>query len=159
MLDCIDTPVAGKAAAAADIGDAEWQLRVQLAAAYRLVEHFGWTEQIYGHLTARVPGPDDHFLINRWGLAYDEITASNLVKVDVDGRAVTPGDPPINYAGFVIHSAIHMTRSAETHVVMHTHTVAGMAVAALESGLLPVSMFSTAFHGNLAYHDYEGAAR
>ena len=158
MLDCIDTPVADKAAAAADIGDAEWQLRVQLAAAYRLVEHFGWTEQIYGHLTARVPGPDDHFLINRWGLAYDEITASNLVKVDVDGRAVTPGDPPINYAGFVIHSAIHMTRSAETHVVMHTHTLAGMAVAALESGLLPVSMFSTAFHGNLAYHDYEGAA-
>ena len=159
MLDCIDDqPVTGAAAAAAGIDDAEWRLRVQLAAAYRLVEHFGWTEQIYGHLTARVPGPDDHFLINRWGLAYDEITASNLVKVDVDGRAVTPGDPPINYAGFVIHSAIHMTRSAEAHVVMHTHTLAGMAVAALDSGLLPVSMFATAFHGNLAYHDYEGAS-
>ena len=86
MLDCIDMPVAGKAAVAAGIGDAEWQLRVQLAAAYRLVEHFGWTELIYAHLTARVPGADDHFLINRWGLAYDEVTASNLVKIDVDGQ-------------------------------------------------------------------------
>ncbi len=145
--------------------DAEWQLRVQLAAAYRLVDHFGWTEQIYGHLTARLPtsqpGAEDHFLINPWGLNYDEITASNLVKVDVNGHAVQApdsGPQTINYAGFIIHSAIHMTGAAASHVVMHIHTVAGMAVAALEEGLLPVSMFASAFHGQLAYHDYEGAS-
>lgn len=141
--------------------DAEWRLRVQLAAAYRMVDHFGWTEQIYGHLTARLPGAEDHFLINRWGLNYDEISASNLVKVDVNGQAVQApegGPQTINYAGFIIHSAIHMTGNADSHVVMHIHTVAGMAVAALETGLLPVSMFASAFHGRLAYHDYEGAS-
>ena len=106
----------------AAIDDAEWALRVQLAAAYRLVDYFGWTEQIYGHLTARVPGPDDHFLINPWGLNYDEVTASNLVKIDVDGNIVLDNGHPINYAGFVIHSAIHMTRSEENHVVMHPKT-------------------------------------
>ena len=141
------------------MSQAELTLRVELAAAYRLVDHFGWTELIYAHLTARVPGNDDHFLINRWGLNYDEVTASNLVKIDVDGKAIDQPDAPINYAGFVIHSAIHMTRSAEAHVVMHTHTLAGMAVAALEDGLRPISMFATAFHGDrLAYHDYEGAS-
>ena len=135
---------------------AERVLRVQLAAAYRLVDHFGWTELIYGHLTARVPGPDRHFLINPYGLSYDEITASNLVKIDVDGNVIGHADHPVNRAGFVIHSAIHMANSATNKVVMHTHTRAGMAVAALEDGLLPVSMFATAFHGRLAYHDYEG---
>ncbi len=138
--------------------DAEWQLRVQLAAAYRLVDYFGWTELIYGHLTARLPGAEDHFLINPWGLNYDEITASNLVKVDVNGKAMDTGPQTINYAGFIIHSALHMTQAAESHVVMHIHTVAGMAVAALEEGLVPVSMFSTAFYDKLAYHDYEGAS-
>ncbi len=138
--------------------DAEWQLRVQLAAAYRLVDHFGWTELIYAHLTARLPGAEDHFLINPWGLNYDEITASNLVKVDVNGKAMDTGPQTINYAGFIIHSALHMTQAAESHVVMHIHTVAGMAVAALEEGLVPVSMFSTAFYDKLAYHDYEGAS-
>ena len=141
-----------------DMTEAEWKLRVELAAAYRLVDHFGWGELIYAHLTARVPGTDEHFLINPWGLNYDEITASNLVKIDVNGRPSSPGEHSINYAGFVIHSALHMTGSADSHVVMHTHTVAGMAVAALADGLLPVSMFSTAFHRNIAYHDYEGAA-
>lgn len=136
---------------------AEWELRVKLAAAYRLVDHFGWTEQIYGHLTARVPGPEDHFLINPWGLNYDEVTASNLVKIDVDGNVVD-GKHPVNFAGFIIHSAIHMTRSAENHVIMHTHTRAGMAVAALEEGLLPISMFATAFYEKLGYHEYEGAS-
>ena len=86
--------------------DAEWQLRVQLAAAYRLVDYFGWTELIYGHLTARLPGAEDHFLINPWGLNYDEITASNLVKVDVNGKAMDTGPQTINYAGFIIHSAL-----------------------------------------------------
>ena len=140
------------------IDQAEWDLRVKLAAAYRLVDYYGWTEQIYGHLTARVPGPDDHFLINPWGLNYDEVTASNLVKIDVDGKVVTGGEHAVNYAGFVIHSAIHMTRSDENHVVMHTHTRAGMAIAAIKEGLLPVSMFATVFHGRLGYHEYEGAS-
>ena len=138
---------------------ARWRQRVELAAAYRAVDHFGWTEQIYAHLTARVPGTEDRFLINQWGLSYDEITASNLVEIDLEGRVVDGRDATtINYAGFVIHSALHMTKGSENHVVMHTHTVAGMAVAALQGGLQPVSMFATAFHGRLAYHDYEGAA-
>ena len=138
---------------------ARWRQRVELAAAYRAVDHFGWTEQIYAHLTARVPGTDDRFLINQWGLSYDEITASNLVEIDLDGRVVDGRDAnTINYAGFVIHSALHMIKGSANHVVMHTHTVAGMAVAALQGGLQPVSMFATAFHGRLAYHDYEGAA-
>jgi ribulose-5-phosphate 4-epimerase/fuculose-1-phosphate aldolase len=135
---------------------AERVLRLQLAAAYRLVEHFGWTELIYGHLTVRVPGPDIHFLINPYGLSYDEICASNLVKIDVDGAAVGESRHPVNRAGFVIHSAVHMANMAENKCVMHTHTRAGMAVAALKDGLLPVSMFATAFHDRLSYHDYEG---
>lgn len=149
----------------AHIDAAEWDLRVQLAAAYRLVDHFGWTELIYGHLTARVPGPagsdQQHFLINPWGLNFDEITASNLVKIDFDGNPVVAAGEvaaPINYAGFIVHSAVHMTHGAHSHVVMHTHTVAGMAVAALAEGLLPISMFATAFHENVGYHDYEGAS-
>lgn len=136
--------------------DGEWVLRRQLAAAYRLVEHFGWTELIYGHLTARVPGEAPHFLINPYGLNYDEVTASNLVKIDLDGKIVEPSEHPVNYAGFVIHSAIHMAHAERHKVVMHTHTRAGMAVCALRDGLLPVSMVATAFHGKLSYHDYEG---
>lgn len=134
----------------------EWVLRRQLAAAYRLVDHFGWTELIYGHLTARVPGEQPHFLINPFGLNYDEVTASNLVKIDLDGNIVEPSPHPVNYAGFVIHSAIHMAHASRHRVVMHTHTRAGMAVCALKDGLLPISMVSTAFHGRLSQHDYEG---
>lgn len=145
-------------AADARTNSAEWDVRVKLAAAYRLVDYYGWTEQIYGHLTARVPGPEDHFLINPWGLNYDEVTASNLVKIDVDGNVVGDSEHPVNFAGFIIHSAIHMTRSNVNHVVMHTHTRAGMAVAAIKEGLLPVSMFATVFHNRLGYHDYEGAS-
>ena len=136
--------------------DGEWVLRRQLAAAYRLVDHFGWTELIYGHLTARVPGEAPHFLINPYGLNYDEVTASNLVKIDLDGKIVEPSPHPVNYAGFVIHSAVHMAHAERHKVVMHTHTRAGMAVCALKDGLLPVSMVATAFHGRLSYHDYEG---
>lgn len=136
--------------------DAEWVLRRQLAAAYRMVDHFGWTELIYGHLTARVPGEQAHFLINPFGLNYDEVTASNLVKIDLDGNTIGHSDYPVNYAGFVIHSAVHMAHAARHKVVMHTHTRAGMAVCALKEGLLPVSMVATTFHGKLSYHDYEG---
>jgi ribulose-5-phosphate 4-epimerase/fuculose-1-phosphate aldolase len=141
-----------------NIDQAEWDVRVKLAAAYRLVEYHDWTEQIYGHLTARVPGQESHFLINPWGLNYDEVTASNLVKIDVEGNVIGACEHPVNFAGFIIHSAIHMTKSDENHVVMHTHTRAGMAIAAIKQGLLPISMFATAFHNRIGYHDYEGAS-
>ena len=144
--------------AANKIDRAEWDVRVKLAAAYRLVDYYGWTEQIYGHLTARVPGPDNHFLINPWGLNYDEVTASNLVKIDVEGNVIGNDEHPVNFAGFIIHSAVHMTRSEENHVVMHTHTRAGMAIAAIKEGLLPISMFATVFHNRIGYHEYEGAS-
>jgi len=136
--------------------DEEWRLRVDLAAAYRLVDYFGWTELIYGHLTAHIDGEKPHFLINPYGLNYDEVTASNLMKIDIDGNLVEESEYNVNEAGFVIHSAIHMCSTDENRVVMHTHTRAGMAVAALEEGLLQVSMNATAFFGDIAYHDYEG---
>ena len=136
--------------------DAEWELRVQLAAAYRLVDYFGWTELIFGHLTARVPGRDPHFLINPYGLSYDEVKASNLVKIDIDGNIIGESEHPVNKAGFVIHSAVHMAHSKENKCVMHTHTRAGMAVAAIEEGLQSISMVSTGFHNRISYHDYEG---
>src|SRR5918912_666535 len=133
---------------------AEWDVRVKLAAAYRLVEYFGWTELIYGHLTARVPGPEDHFLINPWGLNYEEVTASNLVKIDMDGNAVD-GRHSVNFAGFIIHSAIHMTRSKDNHVIMHTHTRAGMAIPPLQNGLPPPFIFSTPVFKKLRYHHFK----
>lgn len=139
-------------------GDDEKGLRIQLAAAYRMVDYYGWTEQIYGHLTVRLPGPEVHFLINPFGLNYDEVTASNLVKIDCDGKIVEKSSYPINRAGFVIHSAVHMANSIEHKCVMHTHTLAGMAVAALKEGLLPISMASTGFYKSLSYHDYEGVS-
>ena len=134
----------------------EAELRVQLAAAYRLVEHFGWNESIYGHLTVRVPGPERHFLINPYGLRYGEVTASNLVKITLGGEIVGETEWSVNVAGYAIHGAIHRG-AAEAHCVMHTHSPAGMAVAALECGLLPISMDATLFHGTLGYHAYEGA--
>lgn len=151
-----DLPLTGIDIDTLPAAEAEMVLRRQLAAAYRLVDHFGWTELIYGHLTARVPGEQPHFLINPYGLNYDEVTASNLVKIDLDGNNVGESQHPVNYAGFVIHSAVHMAHAARHKVVMHTHTRAGMAICAIKDGLLPISMVATAFHGKLAYHDYEG---
>ena len=133
----------------------EWALRVRLAAAYRVVEHLGWTESIYGHLTARVPGLDAHFLINPYGLRYDEVTASNLVKIDLEGNPVGPVAHPINRAGFIIHAAVHRARP-DLHCVFHTHTTAGMAVAAQAAGLLPISIMASLFWNRVAYHDWEG---
>lgn len=148
-----------KVARSSTTSDAEWDLRVQLAAAYRLVDWFGWSELIYGHLTAKVPGPDKHFLINPYGLGYDEITASNLVKIDVDGNKIDAENPyPVNAAGFVIHSAVHMADSDRHKVVMHTHSRAGMAIAAVKQGVLPISMGSTAFVDRISYHEYEGVS-
>ena len=141
----------------ARIAPAEWELRVQTAAAYRIVAHMGWSENIWGHISTRVPGPEHHFLLNPYGLRYDEITASSLVKIDLDGNIVQSSDYPVNPAGFVIHSAIHMHRE-DAICVIHTHTREGMAVAALECGLLPISMHAMSFHGRLAYHDFEGSS-
>ena len=134
----------------------ELSIRIELATAYRLVDFFGWCELIYGHLTAHVPGPEPHFLINPYGLNYDEVTAMNLIKIDTNGKLVESSPYPVNEAGFVIHSAIHMMSKENNQVVMHTHSRAGMAIAALEEGLLPISMGATAFFEDIAYHDYEG---
>jgi ribulose-5-phosphate 4-epimerase/fuculose-1-phosphate aldolase len=133
----------------------EWELRVQLAAAYRIIDHMGWSELIWTHTTVRVPGPEHHFLINPYGLRFDEVCASNLVKVDLHGNIIGDQAQEINPAGFVIHSAIHMARP-DVQCIMHTHTVAGMAVAALQIGLLPISMYALGYYERVAYHDFEG---
>ncbi|MFJ3450252.1 class II aldolase/adducin family protein [Pseudomonas sichuanensis] len=135
----------------------EQHLREELAACYRLIAHFRMTDLIFTHISVRLPGPEHHFLINPYGLMFDEITASNLVKIDLHGHAVEPSPYPVNPAGFVIHSAIHGARE-DAQCVLHTHTRAGCAVAALECGLLPVNQISMEFYGKVAYHDYEGVA-
>lgn len=137
--------------------DDEWRLRRELAACYRLIAHFRMTDLIFTHISVRVPGPEKHFLINPYGLFFDEITASNLVKIDIEGNAVEPSPHAVNPAGFVIHSAIHAARD-DAHCVLHTHTKAGCAVAAQKEGLLPVNQMSLEFYGKVAYHDYEGIA-
>lgn len=136
---------------------AEWELRCDLAAAYRLIARFGMDDLVYTHLSMRLPGPDDRFLINPYGWMFDEITASSLVVVDAEGLPEKGVDAAVNPAGFVIHSAIHRAR-ADAHCVMHTHTLAGMAVAALDCGLLPLNQMSLQFYGRCADHPYEGIA-
>jgi len=138
-----------------EISDPEWAMRTRLAGAYRIADHLGWTEAIYAHITLRVPGPGHHFLINPYGLRYDEITASNLVKVDVEGNVIGESDYQVNRAGFIIHAAVHRSRD-DAHCVFHTHTAAGMAVAAQQQGLLPISIMASGFYDRIAYHDYEG---
>jgi ribulose-5-phosphate 4-epimerase/fuculose-1-phosphate aldolase len=135
----------------------EWELRVNLAACYRLIAHHGWDDLVFTHVSARVPGPDDHFLINAYGLMFEEMTASSLVKVDLDGNKVLASDFEINPAGFVIHSAVHAARH-DAGCVLHTHTRAGVAVSALKDGLRPLSQTSLFPYASLAYHDYEGVA-
>lgn len=133
----------------------EWQTRVQLAACYRIFAHLGWTELIYNHITLRLPGPETHFLINPFGLHYSEVTASNLVKIDLKGNIIGQSDWPVNPAGFTVHAAIH-DGIPGAHCVMHTHTTAGMAVACLRDGLSMSNFYSAQLHGKLAYHDFEG---
>jgi ribulose-5-phosphate 4-epimerase/fuculose-1-phosphate aldolase len=133
----------------------EWKARQELACAYRLFDHFGWHGLIFNHITLRVPGTESTFLINPYGLMYREVTASNLVKIDVDGEIIGDSDYPVNRAGFVIHSALHMARD-DAHAIMHTHTTEGVAVGAQEHGLLPLSMGAIGMQGQMAYHEYEG---
>ncbi|QLF94705.1 class II aldolase/adducin family protein [Pseudomonas sp. ABC1] len=136
----------------------EWEVRVKLAAAYRLAALFRWTDHIYTHFSARVPGKEEHFLINAYGLLFDEISASNLVKVDIDGTIIDdPLGLGINQAGYVIHSAIHRARP-DLKAVLHTHTRDGAAVSAQRDGLLPLSQHALAYYGRVSYHDYEGVA-
>ncbi len=139
----------------AGIAPDEWDLRVRLAAAYRVVEMLGWSEVIMNHLSVRIPGPEHHFLINPYGLLYDEVTASNLLKIDVKGNKIAPSDYPFNPAGFVIHSAIHQAR-ADAVAVMHTHSTAGTAIATKAHGLRHDSFYAAQLCGRVAYHDYEG---
>lgn len=142
--------------AVADGGE-ELRLRRELAAVYRLIAHFRMTDLIFTHISLRLPGPDHHFLINPYGLLFEEITASTLVKIDLDGRQVEDTPYAVNPAGFVIHSAIHAARP-DAMCVLHTHTKAGCAVAAQERGLLPLNQMSMEFYGRVAYHDFEGVA-
>ena len=140
-----------------EVSDEEWAVRVDLAAAYRLVAHFGWDDLIFTHLSARVPGPEHHFLLNPYNLMFEEVTASSLVKVDVHGNAV--GDTPFmtNPAGFVIHSALHMARE-DAAAVMHLHTPHGIAVSTHKDGLLPLTQHAMLLGRQIAFHDYEGVA-
>ncbi len=135
----------------------EWSLRVDLAAAYRLVAQFGWDDLVFTHLSARVPGPEHHFLINPYGLLFEEITASSLVKIDLSGTPVLDTPYAVNPAGFTIHGAIHAARE-DALCVMHTHSLNGVAVSAQRAGLLPLSQQSIFVLASLAYHDYEGVA-
>jgi ribulose-5-phosphate 4-epimerase/fuculose-1-phosphate aldolase len=146
---------AARAANDVPVTEAERKARVELAAAYRIFDLLGWVELIFNHITVRVPGPEVRFLINPFGLRYHEVTASNLVLIDVDGNPVRESKWPVNRAGFVIHSALHRANEGAA-CVMHTHTTTGMAVACLKEGLSPTNFYAAQLHGRVAYHDFEG---
>ena len=139
------------------VSEEEWAIRVDLAAAYRLVAHYGWDDLIFTHLSARIPGPEHHFLLNPYQLMFEEVTASSLVKVDMTGAAVEPTPFMTNAAGFTIHSALHMARE-DAQAVMHLHTPHGQAVSAHAEGLLPLTQTAMLIREDVAYHDYEGVA-
>jgi len=141
----------------AQVSAAEWAVRVDLAACYRLVAHYGWDDLVFTHITARVPGPEHYFLINPYGMMFEEISASSLVKIDLAGDKVLPSPYEINPAGFTIHSAIHAARE-DAQCVIHLHTDCGVAVSAQRDGLLPISQISLFPLSSLGYHDYEGVA-
>ena len=140
-----------------DVSAEEWRTRIDLAAAYRLVALFKWDDLVFTHISARVPGPEHHFLINPYGLMFDEITATSLVKVDRNCNKVIDSPFPVNPAGFTIHSAVHSARH-DAQCVLHTHTLNGVAVSAQKAGVLPLSQQSIFVLSNLSYHDYEGVA-
>jgi len=141
----------------ARVSSDEWDLRVALAAAYRLVARYGWDDLVFTHLSARVPGPDHHFLINPYGMMFDEVTASSLVKIDLEGKKVLESPYEVNPAGFTIHSAIHAARE-DANCVFHVHSVNGVAVSVQQDGVLPISQQSIFVLSSIAYHDYEGVA-
>ena len=147
--------MATAAVAPRTMSDAEWEARQQLAAAYRVFDHLGWSEMIYNHITLKVPGEDNSFLINPFGLHFSEVKASNLVKIDIDGNKLDDSPYPVNRAGFVQHAVFHR-HLPDVHCIMHTHTTAGMAVSSLEGGLQPINFYACNFAGQIAYHDFEG---
>lgn len=149
--------LASAAQTQANLEQQEWAIRVDLAAAFRLVAHYGWDDLIFTHLSARAPGPENYFLINPYDQMFEEITASSLVKIDMDGKPVVATSHKVNPAGFTIHSALHMERN-DAHAVMHLHTPAGQAVSAMSEGLLPHTQTGMIALHDLAYHDYEGLA-
>jgi ribulose-5-phosphate 4-epimerase/fuculose-1-phosphate aldolase len=152
-----DGSVVGGASLKGKVSEEEWKARVELAALYRLVALQGWDDLVYTHISARIPGPEHHFLINPYGLLFDEITASSLIKIDLDGHVLQETTHFINPAGFTIHSAVHAARD-DAMFVMHLHTDQGVAVAAQREGLLPLSQHALIVLPKLAYHDYEGIA-
>ena len=152
-----DISESGKNAIAAGMDPEEWQLRVELACLFRIGAHLGWEDSINTHSTMRLPSAESRFLINPFGVRFDEVRASDLIVVDVEGRVIGESEHPVNEAGYVIHSAIHLGRE-DARCVIHTHTIAGMAVAAMEDGLAPVGIFALGFHEALSYHDFEGAS-
>jgi ribulose-5-phosphate 4-epimerase/fuculose-1-phosphate aldolase len=156
MFNSFELPM-GRAIDAGIISAQEQQIRIDLAAAYRLCALFGWDDLIYSHISARIPGPEHHFLINPLGLAFDEITASNLVKIDLEGNVIGESIYQPNAPGFVIHGGIHMARE-DAGAILHLHTEAGMALSMCQAGLLPLSQHAMRFYGRIAYHDYEGIA-
>ena len=151
--------IAALPASLAGVSDEEWRIRCDLAALYRLVAHHRWTDFVYTHISARLPGPHHHFLINQYGVLFHEMRASDLMKIDLHGNVVEESGQShrVNAAGFTIHSAIHMARE-DLMCVVHTHTQAGIAVSAQQAGLLPISQHALKFYGRLAYHGYEGIA-
>ncbi|HEX3781268.1 MAG TPA: class II aldolase/adducin family protein [Pseudonocardiaceae bacterium] len=155
MTSQLSAKAAARGSRPSDIAEQEWQARVELAACYRIFDRLGWTELIFNHITVRVPGERDQLLINPFGLLYSEVTAANLVKIDLDGNILSPSDWPVNPAGLVIHSAIHAARP-DAHCVMHTHTTAGTAVACLADGLDWNNFYSAQIYQQVAYHDFEG---
>jgi len=151
-LDSVEIPsLKGK------VSDEEWTIREDLAAAYRMVAYYGWDDLVFTHLSARIPGPEHHFLLNPYQLMFEEVTASSLVKVDESGNPVDRTPFITNPAGFTIHSAIHMARD-DAHAVMHLHTPAGQAVSAHQEGLLPLTQTAMLIRGDVSFHDYEGVA-
>jgi ribulose-5-phosphate 4-epimerase/fuculose-1-phosphate aldolase len=153
----MNTKIAAISSVRQQVSAAEWELRENLAAAYRLVALYGWDDLVFTHLSARVPGPEHHFLINPYGMMFDEITASSLVKIDLDGKKMLDSPYDINPAGFTIHSCIHAARD-DARCVVHVHSLNGVAVSAQKDGLLPISQQSLFVLSSLAYHDYEGVA-
>ena len=152
VLDSVEIP-----SLEGQVSDEEWAIRVDLAAAYRLIAYYGWYDLIFTHLSARIPGPEHHFLLNPYNLMFEEVTASSLVKVDTKGNPVGPTPFITNPAGFTIHSAIHMARD-DAQAVMHLHTPAGQAVSAHSDGLLPLTQTAMLVRSDIAFHDYEGVA-
>jgi ribulose-5-phosphate 4-epimerase/fuculose-1-phosphate aldolase len=157
MATILERPLARTQARPAGVTDAEWRTRVDLAAFYRIAAIYGFDDFLYTHISARVPGPEHHFLINPYGLMFEEITASSLVKVDLDGTIIGESEYGINYAGYIIHSAIHAARE-DAHWIAHFHTRDGAGVSAQAEGLLPLTQSALYIIPRLSYHDYEGVA-